>query len=291
VTVAIHPDADSSANAGMPEQKRPRARFKASGLIMTSVVCTGLIVWGGLYREESDLIAEEGLGYALGIAGLVMMSLLLTYSIRKRMPVLLARFSIRRWFEIHMMLGLAGPTAILYHCNFHLGSLNSTIALVSMILVAASGIAGRFMYTRIHHGLLGDRATLGELHEEITSQRLELTRLVAHGESAATALADLEGYALAPRKNALTSTARFLFLPLRVQSVARVCRRASSHCVSPTDQREYGAAIHDHLRSVRRASEFSTYAWLFSLWHALHLPLCVLLFAAAGIHILAVNAY
>ncbi|MBW2390094.1 MAG: hypothetical protein JRG89_16925 [Deltaproteobacteria bacterium] len=270
---------------------RKKARFQASWLMLTAAICTGLILWGGVFREYSNLIAEEGLGYSLGIAGMAMMTLLLTYSFRKRMPVLLGRFSIRRWFEIHMMLGLAGPTAILFHCNFHLGSLNSTIALISMLLVSASGIAGRFMYTRIHHGLLGDRATLGELHQEIADQRLGLSMLSAHGEGAAVALVKFEKFALAPRKNALVSTARFMSLPWRVGSVARTCRRAASKSATASDHRIYRFAIQTHLRSVRRAAEFSTYAWLFSLWHALHLPLCVLLFAAAAIHVLAVNLY
>jgi len=281
----------AAVDAGTRGQNRNKARFQASWLMLTAAICTGLILWGGIFREYSDLIAEEGLGYALGIAGLAMMVLLLTYSFRKRMPVLLGRFSIRRWFEIHMMLGLAGPTAILFHCNFHLGSLNSTIALISMLLVSASGIAGRFMYTRIHHGLLGDRATLGELHKEIADQRLELSMLAAHGEVATVALAKFEEFALAPRRNALVSTARFMSLPWRVRSVARACRRASSKSVTPSDHRIYRFAIHAHLKSVRRAAEFGTYAWLFSLWHALHLPLCVLLFAAAAIHVLAVNLY
>lgn len=273
------------------QRKHHSSRFQLSGLILTAAICAGLILWGGILRSESDLIAEEGFGYALGIVGLTMMTLLLTYSLRKRMPVLLGRFSIRRWFEIHMMLGLAGPTAILFHCNFHLGSLNSTVALISMLLVSASGIAGRFMYTRIHHGLLGDRATLGELHAAIAAQRVGLSRLAAHSEGAETVLVSFEQYALAPRKSTLSSITRFLSLAWRVRAVARACRRVSLQLATQTDCRSYRAALHDYLMAIRRAAEFSTYAWLFSLWHALHLPLCVLLFTAAAIHILAVNLY
>ncbi len=269
-------------------KKRP-TQSKPVGLIATALGCAGLIAWGFLQRNHSDLTAEEGLGYNLGIAGLSMMALLLTYSLRKRMPKLLGAISIRRWFEIHMMLGLAGPTAILFHCNFHLGSLNSTVSLVSMVIVALSGIAGRFMYTKIHHGLLGDRATIGELHEAIRRQRTSLSSLDSYTPAADEVLANYEAWALAPRRNAFTSTARFLTLGIRTSTAAFACRRASQKTAAGT--RELRSALRTYLGSVRRAATFSTYAWLFSLWHALHLPLCVLLFIAAGIHVLAVHMY
>ena len=46
-----------------------------------------------------------------------------------------------------------------------------------------------------------------------------------------------------------------------------------------------------YLRSVRRSGELAGYGVLFSTWHALHLPLCVLLFGCAAAHVYAVNAY
>ena len=48
----------------------------------------------------------------------------------------------RHWFRIHIVLGLVGPLLVLYHCNFKLGSTNSTVALTSMLVVAVSGIIG-----------------------------------------------------------------------------------------------------------------------------------------------------
>ena len=62
-----------------------------------------------------------------------------------------------------MVLGLAGPLCILYHSNFHLGATNSNVALISMLTVAGSGVIGRYIYSRIHHGVYGSKLTLGEL--------------------------------------------------------------------------------------------------------------------------------
>ena len=49
--------------------------------------------------------------------------------------------------------------------------------------------------------------------------------------------------------------------------------------------------LHAYLAAVRRVAEFGAYEQLFSLWHAFHLPLCVLLFGAAAVHVLAVHLY
>ena len=46
-----------------------------------------------------------------------------------------------------------------------------------------------------------------------------------------------------------------------------------------------------HLALVRRAAELAFYERVLGLWHAVHLPLCVLLFAAAAIHVVAVHLY
>ena len=67
------------------------------------------------------------------------------------------------WFRFHMVLGIAGPVCILYHSNFATGATNSNVALFSMLTVAGSGLIGRYIYARIHHGLYGRKLELGEL--------------------------------------------------------------------------------------------------------------------------------
>jgi len=120
-----------------------------------------------------DLVAYEGLGYALGIAGLGMMSLLLLYSLRKRWKPLQHAGAARLWLQIHMALGVLGPTAILFHANFRLGSLNSRAALFCMATVSLSGVIGRFLYTRIHSAFLDQRKTVADF------QASDLPALVA----------------------------------------------------------------------------------------------------------------
>ena len=62
-----------------------------------------------------------------------------------------------------MLLGIFGPVLIFFHANFSLGALNSNVALFSMILVAGSGVIGRYIYTQIHTGMSGARLDVGDL--------------------------------------------------------------------------------------------------------------------------------
>ena len=104
----------------------------------------------GWYLPLHDYITPKvGTGYALGILGAILMGIPTTlYSIRKRFRIFNWLGSQRIIFTIHMICGIFGPIAILYHSGYQLGATNSNVALYSMILVMSSGIVGR--YLKIH---------------------------------------------------------------------------------------------------------------------------------------------
>ena len=118
----------------LPERyfaRTPRAAFTLFSLLTTTIV-----VWAWLVRDYRYLQAEEGFGYALGIVGASFMTVLLLYPLRKRWRAMQSWLQVKSWFRLHMMLGVLGPVCILLHCNFQLGSTNSSIALSAMLLVA-----------------------------------------------------------------------------------------------------------------------------------------------------------
>ncbi len=77
----------------------------------------------------------------------------------------------RAWFPAALGFLAARPHASRYYraashllpFNFSLGATNSNIALFCMILVALSGVAGRYIYTRVHRGLSAVRFDLNTL--------------------------------------------------------------------------------------------------------------------------------
>ena len=106
------------------------------------------------------------------------MALLLLYPAGKRSQLLRRLGMVKHWFRIHMIIGLVGPSLILFHSNFSVDAMNSKVALYSMLLVALSGMIGKHFYARIHRGLYGKRASIEELTGEL-KESLETSRGLA----------------------------------------------------------------------------------------------------------------
>ncbi len=115
---------------------------------------------GWIYREEEYIRPETGVGYWLGIIGTTMMALLLLYPLRKRARSFRGFGKVPTWFRSHMIMGIAGPMLIIFHSNFHSHSLNASVALFFMLTIVASGIIGRYLFSKIHMGLYGTKAEI-----------------------------------------------------------------------------------------------------------------------------------
>lgn len=255
-----------------------------------------LVAAGWHWRDHTTITPESRIGYALGIVGSALMLSLLAYSARKRLPWLQGRGRLGRWFQVHMALGLVAPVVILFHANFRLGSTNSNVAVGSMLVVMASGIVGRFIYARITHSLYGSRATLRELHEELVANRRGLEKDMRPDSSMNRRLAAFEAHAHHPGTGWGRRLVWLLGLPLHARGLrAAMLRDIALHEADPSmrraRQREATTRIAAYVAAVLKDAHFSVYERLFSLWHALHLPLFFLLVVAVVVHVVAVHMY
>jgi hypothetical protein len=269
---------------------------RAPVLAPVAVAAFAAAVVGWRVRAERYLVPDEGLGYALGPAGLAMMVLLLLYSLRKRWRLLGSSGPIQAWFHVHMALGILGPLAILFHCNFQLGSLNANVALLCMVVVSTSGLVGRFIYTRIHYEYLGRVATLTELRDEASHDGRLLHALTERVPELGRVLSEFRESALVPRRSLPSRALAFLTLGGRARRARRRAMRAwraspASRDGSAPSRRQVRGAIRDQVRAIRRVGEYAGYERAFALWHALHLPFCIVLFLAAAVHVVAVHMY
>ena len=171
-------------------------------------VCASLLLAAAILRNERLITPERGAGYALGVLGLSAAVGLLTYSVRKRFAKSGRSGRMSTWFRAHIALGILAPTAILLHSGFQLGSLNSTVALASMLAVAASGFVGRFVYARIHRGLFGRRRDLRELRQEAEDAWRRLPGRAGDQSELARELAKFDGWATDPTLGLVGSSAR-----------------------------------------------------------------------------------
>jgi hypothetical protein len=269
-----------------------------------SVAVVGLLYLGLFAPTERYITPKRGIGYALGIIGGSLMLLLFLYSARKRIKWLKFLGPSARWFRFHMLLGVLGPLCILYHANFGLGATNSNVALFSMLTVAASGLIGRYIYARIHHGLYGSKLTLSELQKSSDSTRTRSNALsIIPDLSTRLAEAEIRVLGAGPHAPVLAAVklvhVSATVLKLRVQLHARIRKTLSStadRSAMATAERQQlrhaaYAQVDARLAATRRVAGFHAYERLFSLWHALHLPLIFILIIAGIVHVIAVNVY
>ncbi len=289
-------------NAAAPATRSIQAArpFRVTAAQVGLVSAALLVVVGWLSPLGSYLTPRSGVGYALGIVGGSLMLALLIYPLRKRVPSLALLGSNKMWFRIHMVLGVAGPICILYHCCYRLGATNSNVALVSMLIVAGSGLVGRYLYGRIHHGLYGQKASLAELRGEAERLKGEgggagrlLPQFAARLDAAEKRIAG--GIPLVPK--ALSAALLFRFGRARVRHyVHRTLRGAAAESLAIAEHRRALSLAADRyadsrLLAARRVAEFESCERLFGLWHVLHLPLFGMLFVAGIVHVIAVNIY
>lgn len=285
------------------ERLRGIAARRWKDLMLYGVVVM-IVAYGWHRRGDVYLSPEQGAGYALGIVGASLILLLLLYPLRKHAGWMHRLWQVRHWFRMHMMLGIIGPVCILYHCNFQLGSLNGNVALFSMLVVAVSGLAGRYLYTRIHYGLYGRKADLEHLGSDAAALRTRMHALFESAPGLREMLDGLEVETLRLPSSLPGSLAHVLVIAVKSRLVAmraglRIRRAAAQVAVLEGG----GAALKHTLRAsgldylrvylltVRRVAGFTFYERLFGLWHVLHLPLFVMLLITGIIHVYAVHMY
>ncbi|MEJ6012027.1 hypothetical protein [Novosphingobium aquae] len=263
-------------------------RFVSVGVLCAVVAA---IVFGWLHRKESWINPEQGVGYALGIIGGSLMIALLAYPIRKRTrSAPRAAGSVGFWFRLHMFMGLMGPLAILYHSRFTWGALNSAFALGAMIVVASSGLIGRFFYSRVHRGYSDRKLEVRALKQEMDEKLAAMQASGAETGGLLERIQPFEDRAVRAGSNFWSSAAAVAGLGYETR---RVHRSLLADLPRGADLRteRLRSLLGDYFEAVRRAAEFAFYDRLLRLWHLLHLPLFILLVAAAVLHIVAVHMY
>ena len=239
---------------------------------------------GWAKRDQQYLVAESGLGYWFGIIGGSMMLLLLLYPLRKRFQRWSMIGSVKAWFRIHMILGVAGPLIVIFHSGFKLGSFNSSVALFCMLLVAVSGLMGRYLYQRIHHGLYGSKVRCEEFQRD---DELASLLLSGGGEIDFNLVDELEEIRekLTHKHTGINRSIGF-YRKMRSR-IDRLARYAARSNLGAAEKKE----VKQHLLDLRQICVLGINEILFSYWHLLHLPLFVVMVLSGLIHVAVVHLY
>jgi hypothetical protein len=288
--------------ADVQAERKPASQPAGDTIVYLLLATLTLGAWelsrSGLYRSGDDV------GYWLGVAGGIMLLLLFAYPLRKRLRAARNLGRVKAWFLLHMVLGIGGPLLILLHSTFRVGSLNAGVALFSMLVVALSGVVGRFLRAGVQRGLRGEQTGFDELRARAGLDQEEARSKLAFAPRVEALLKEFEQVELQARPGWATWLRQVLLLPLKQWWVYRRClrelrrpmRRLAGHRQWSRDnlghhERLARKLVRRYLTAVVRVAQYTAYERLFSLWHVAHIPFVYLLVLSAVVHVVAVHAY
>jgi len=275
--------------------------------LLFSLFTSLVLIFSWLERDEYWYNAEDGLGYAFGIIGGSMMLLLLLYPARKYWKPMRNAFKVHHWFRLHMVFGVWGPVFILLHSNFNLGSLNSNIALFSMLLVAGSGLIGRYVYQKLHRGLYGEQIAFSDLNDDYQQSKSHFSHIPFFTSEVQQLLIEIEEK-LSKRKVPLSvclwgrrqishiqqQSNKSLKKLVKQQLLKNNALTEAQYQSSDTQNSGLFKHIeywHSGLFKLKKMASYALYTRLFSLWHVFHLPIFFMMIIAAVVHIFVVHMY
>jgi hypothetical protein len=274
------------------------------GTLGFSLFALFLLYLAWLNRTQAVWIAEDGWGYWFGIFGGTLMLLQLLYPMRKRLHFMSNWLTVKFWFQLHMVFGVLGPVLIMMHSSYHLTSLNGRVALFSMLIVAFSGLFGRYFYTRIHYGLYGKKATFASLRADSKRLGKELGPLFEVQPKAKQQLTDYEQRVLQTPRGMVASAVHWfsmrimaaklyhrVILALNKKLLAAAHLKGWDRAKVRRRQLHMHSLLLEHRKVLRQILELHFYERLFAIWHLLHMPLFIILVVTGLVHVYSVHAY
>ena len=303
---AVHRMSNNSvtiASESAPKRRTRAGRGHHDRLLLAVLAMLVALAWS--VARAGWFQAGDDTGYLLGLVGGVLMLVLLLYPARKYLRVMRNAGRLKGWFWMHMVCGIAGPWLILVHSTFRIGSLNAGVALVSMLVVVASGVVGRFLFVRVQQQLEGGQASLEERRRQLGLAGDEARSMLDFAPDVAQRLRAYEANELpAADGGAALPLHRVLGVPWRGWREQMRCRallrrrlaeRAHDELWPGTVLRQRDARarrlLSRYFDAVLQVAHYTLFDRLFALWHVAHLPFVVLLALSAIVHVVAVHAY
>jgi hypothetical protein len=226
-------------------------------------------------------------GQTAGILAALIFFFLWLYPLRKRYRWLAFTGAVGKWLDVHVATALLMPLLVGMHAGWRFEGLIG-LGYAAILIVCASGVIGRYIYSRIPRSRTGAELSLGEVAGE---RRTLLTEIAA-----ATRLTPEEverRMATAPSASSGAGLVRtFLGLFRDDLSRWRAVRRfsASMHQLDRETLRRISrlagreAALDQQVRMLQATQR------VFRFWHVAHRPVAITALIAVLVHVVVVVA-
>ena len=231
--------------------------------------------------------ASDLFGHGIGIIGFLLMLMTETlYTLRKRSrSTRWGRMS--TWLQFHIFTGLVGPFMVLLHSSWKFNGLAGMVMLLTVIIVV-SGFLGRYIYTSVPRNVDGIEIEANVLEQEIYKVDNDLQNWLISRPEGYRALSNRLSPASANHGTRLVFGRAFEEWSARLKWWRESSRMDHNARIQAKQLNE----LLKQERNLRRqlASAVLTRR-LLGLWHVIHIPVGMVLFAAAFIHIIAAIYY
>jgi hypothetical protein len=223
------------------------------------------------------------IGHPLGVAGSAMMIVMLAYSLRKRLPAMRRMGPTSVWLDYHILLGISGPIFVILHSSFKVQGLVA-LSFWSMIAVALSGVAGRYLYRQIPRTREGAELSLAEVERLDVELSRQLIDQLGLSESE---VGELDG--IAARGTAGGRSLAMVLLRHPAEAFAlkrRVGRFVRRHPrLRGRFGKRFAEVVKRKARLHRRIVMWNRLHELFHYWHVVHKPFAIVMYLFMVVHV------
>jgi len=225
--------------------------------------------------------AGGSIGHKLGLVGSSMMVLMLLYSVRKRVAALRRFGPLGRWLDAHIFLGVFGPLLVVLHSGFKVQGLVA-LSFWSMIVVASSGVLGRYLYLQIPRTRAGEALALAELEK----QDGELSRRLRTGFGLDDSqLGRIDALVAVPQRSGLVAGfARMIVGQVRLRAALAEFARGCRSVPRPL-YRDFERVVQQKALARRRILLWDRAHELFHYWHVMHKPFALVMYLFMAVHV------
>jgi hypothetical protein len=225
-------------------------------------------------------------GHGIGILGFILMVATETlYTLRKRARR--ARWGrMASWLQFHIFTGLVGPYMVLLHTAWSFNGLAGALTLLTVVIVV-SGITGRYIYTAVPRTPDGVELEADELESQRRAAEAELQRQAAEQPEVARLLGGLLALSPQPVRPGLALVFGRSFGDWKYRWQQRQAMGSLPAAVRVQAAKLAGLQLRRRQLSRQVASLVAARRYL-GLWRTIHMPIGVVLFTTALLHIGAV---
>lgn len=248
----------------------------------------GIVKWLNEAGMTTYKVAKEpnkGIWHLTGWLGSACFVIMMLYSFRKRFKFMVDAGPIRLWLDVHIFLGIVGTVLITVHSTYKFGGIVS-LSYWSAVLVALSGILGRYLYVKIPRSVTGNELMMGDLDESMETINAQINkyesgpRVSSHFDGISTEPPDEESGALASLFAMAKADLENMGALWRVRAELKGDVSMPAH----VKHRLYWL-IKEKRRLVRSRMFLDVSHKLLHHWHVFHKPFAVIMFIVMFLHI------